>query len=152
DGVVAVLTHTDLANPQVFFPGFAALFASDQYHRRPLATDTVRFVGDIVAIVVATSPGAAEDAADLVDVTYEPLPSVVEPEAAAAPDAPLLFPGTGTNVAVDSPYSVGAPSDDATVNVHQVVHNHRMAVAPMEGNAVVAVPDAATGAVTAHLS
>jgi carbon-monoxide dehydrogenase large subunit len=152
DGVIAVLTHADLPNPQVFFPGFAALFASDEYHRRPFATDTVRFVGDVVAIVVAASPAAAEDAADLVDVTYEPLPSVVEPETAAAPDAPLLFPATGTNVAVVSPYSVGEPSDDGTVSVRQVVHNHRMAVAPMEGNAIVAVPDPATGAVTAHLS
>ena len=47
--------------------------------RKPLATETVRHVGDPVAVVVATSPYLAEDGRDLVEVEWEPLPAVVDP-------------------------------------------------------------------------
>jgi aerobic carbon-monoxide dehydrogenase large subunit len=63
----------------------------------PLAVDKVRYVGDAVAVVAATSRGAAEDAAELVQVEYEPLPAVVDPEAALADDAPLVHDEFGTN-------------------------------------------------------
>ena len=99
-GVVTVLTSRDLDVPRVFYPAFGRLI-DDAYHRPPLALDTVRFVGDIVAVVVAETRVQAHDAAELVEVDYDPLGVVVDPDAAASPDAPLLFPTTGTNVAVD---------------------------------------------------
>jgi aerobic carbon-monoxide dehydrogenase large subunit len=139
-GVVAVLTHRDVSVPRVFFPAFGQLI-DDAYHRVPLATDTVRFVGDIVAVVVAETVVAARDAADLVAVDYAPLPAVVDPDAAAAPDAPLLFPSTGTNLAVDIPYESGTRDPDAPVRVEQRVAHPRMAVSPMEPLAIAAVPD-----------
>jgi carbon-monoxide dehydrogenase large subunit len=150
-GVVAVLTHADITNPQVFFPGFAALFTSDAYHRRPLATDVARFVGEIVAIVIAETLAIAEDAVDLVDVDYDPLPVVIDPLEAAADEAPLLFPEAGTNVAVNVPYTFGEPSPDGIVTVRQVVSNQRMAVVPMEGSAILAVPEP-SGRITAYMS
>lgn len=55
-----------------------------------MAKDTVRYVGDIVAVVVAESPYQAYDALELIDVAYEPLPAVVDPQKAAAKDAPQL--------------------------------------------------------------
>jgi carbon-monoxide dehydrogenase large subunit len=55
-----------------------------------LAVGKVRFQGDAVAAVVATSRAAAEDALDLIEVDYEPLPAVVDAEAAAQPGAPLV--------------------------------------------------------------
>jgi len=59
--------------------------------RRPLAVGRARYVGDPVAVILAENLYAAEDARDLVDVEYEPLPAVVDPEAALEPGAPLLY-------------------------------------------------------------
>src|SRR5439155_4437944 len=74
-GVVAVLTGNDLGlPPRVGFQMVAETFA-----RPPLAIDTVRFVGEPVALVVAESSGAADDAAQLVGLELEPLPVVVDP-------------------------------------------------------------------------
>ena len=138
-GVVAVLTHANLSTPQVFFPAFGNLI-DGAYHRVPLASDTVRFVGDIVAVVVAETILQARDAADLVQVDYDPLQAVVDPDAAAAPDAPLLFPDTATNVAVSIPFEAGTRDPDPAVQVRQRVAHPRMAVTPMETLAIAAVP------------
>src|SRR5580704_18956717 len=137
-GVVAVLTSRDLAVPRVFFPAFGQLI-NDAYHRVPLADGTVRFAGEIVAVVVADTLAQAEDAAELVSVDYAPLPVVIDPQAAAADGAPLLFPETGTNVALQLPFEAGTRAD-SPVRVSCRVTNPRMAVAPMEGLAIVAVP------------
>jgi carbon-monoxide dehydrogenase large subunit len=138
-GVVAVLTSDDVAVPAVFLPMQAELI-DEAYHRRPLASATVRFVGEVVAVVLAESEAAAEDAAGLVVVDYEPLPVVIDPIAAASVEAPLLFPETGTNVAFDEPFEAGEHAA-ADVRVHTSVMDHRMAVAPMEGLAIVARPE-----------
>lgn len=66
--------------------------------RYPLAVGTARYVGEWVAAVVAESRAVAEDAAELVEVAYEPLTPVVDPEAALAADAALVHPALGTNV------------------------------------------------------
>jgi CO/xanthine dehydrogenase Mo-binding subunit len=63
----------------------------------------VRFTGDIMALVVAESRYLAEDGADLVDVDIDPLPPVLDPAAAAAPDAPLVHAELGRNVADELP-------------------------------------------------
>jgi carbon-monoxide dehydrogenase large subunit len=55
-----------------------------------LAKDIVRYVGDIVAVVVAESRYQAYDALDLIEVEYDPMPAVTDPQAAAAPGAPQL--------------------------------------------------------------
>ncbi len=64
---------------------------------KPVAVDKARYAGDAVAVIAATSRGAAEDAAELVEVEYEPLPVVVDPEAALADGAPLVHEEFGTN-------------------------------------------------------
>jgi carbon-monoxide dehydrogenase large subunit len=139
-GVVAVLTGADISVPRVFLPAFGDLIAA-AYHRIPLARDIVRFVGDIVAVVVAETAAQAEDAAELVLVDYGQLPAVVDPRQAVLPDAPLLFPETGTNVALQLSFEAGVRSHDSPVRVRTFVSNKRMAVAPMEGLAIVAVPE-----------
>ena len=63
-------------------------------NRPPLADGKVRFVGDIVAVVVAETQAQAVDAAETVIVDYDPLPVVVDPEAALADDAPSCSPST----------------------------------------------------------
>ena len=66
-----------------------------------LAVDTVRFVGEAVAAVVAETREQARDAAEAIDVRYEPLPAVVDADAAVAPGAPLVWPAATGNVAAE---------------------------------------------------
>ena len=65
----------------------------------PVATDKVRYAGEPVAVVLAEDRYRAEDALELVEVEYEPLPAVVSPSAAIAEGAPLLHEAAGTNLA-----------------------------------------------------
>src|ERR1700759_28521 len=135
-GVVAVYTHEDLGLGPVFYPAFAEILSSQVFHRRPLASDRVRFVGEVLAIVVAESDAPAEDAVDLVWTEYESLPVVVDPVIAASNEAPLLFEEAGSNVAVRVPFEAGLRPAGPQVSVHATITNHRMAVAPLEGNAI----------------
>ena len=145
-GVVAVHRAADLGLRA--FSSLSIAPVPEPFLRPPLAADTVRFVGEAVAAVVADSAVAAADAAELVVVDYEPLPVVVDVEAALAPGAPLLFPEMATNAAAWFPEGVSAlaPSDpptswaaDADVVVRATFENQRVAVAPMEGGSVLAV-------------
>ncbi|MGH2886051.1 MAG: xanthine dehydrogenase family protein molybdopterin-binding subunit, partial [Solirubrobacteraceae bacterium] len=95
---VFVAGDTDLGvNPP---PPFIPI--DPQMHRPLIASDTVRFVGDIVAIVLADSREASVDAAELVMVDYEPLPAVTDPEEAAR-DETVIYTGVGTNVCLAVP-------------------------------------------------
>ncbi len=136
-GVVAVYTADDLSLPA--HHDFIVL--NPDLPRPPLATDRVRFVGESVALVVAESKAAAVDAAELVDVDYEPLPAAVDLEAALAPDAEPQFPDLGTNL-VGGQRSAPDPDplDGADVVVRARMVNQRVAVLPLEGNAIVADP------------
>jgi carbon-monoxide dehydrogenase large subunit len=137
-GVVAIFTAEDLDVDAVYMPIFGRLLP-DGVHRRPLAGSIVRFVGDIVAVVVAETLVAAQDAAELVVVDYEPLQAVVGIDAALAEDSPLLFPELGSNVVVSVPYENGTRVT-SPIEVRCRTTNPRMAVAPMEGLAAVAEP------------
>jgi aerobic carbon-monoxide dehydrogenase large subunit len=136
-GVVAVYVARDLA-----LPALGGLFVlNPTCLRPPLATDKVRFVGDAVAVVVAESEAAALDATELVVVDYEPLDVAVDPVEAVAAAAPLQFESLGTNVAA----GFGAPADPdpfagAVTVVRARLENQRVAVVPMETDAVAAVP------------
>lgn len=78
-GVMAVVTHRDA--PKVVIWG----------HRHYVLNDRVRFAGEAVAAVAAVDVQTAERALGLIDVRYEPLPFVLDPEEAMKPDAPQLF-------------------------------------------------------------
>ena len=107
----------------------------------PSAVDTARYVGEPVAVVVAGDRYVAEDAAELVEVDYEPLDVVVDTRAALEPGAVLLHPEAGTNVATDRTFSFG-PVDDAFARADHVVHGEytfpRYSSVPMECYGVVA--------------
>jgi aerobic carbon-monoxide dehydrogenase large subunit len=137
-GVVAVHTAASLElDARKGFPGIP-----DAFDRPELARDKARFVGEPLAVVVATSRATAEDAAEQVLVDYDPLPAVVDRRAAPAPGAAILFDEAGTNVCHEAR---GGGEDDplagAEVTVRLEFHNQRVAPAPMEPNAVVAQPD-----------
>jgi aerobic carbon-monoxide dehydrogenase large subunit len=125
----------------------------EQRMRRPVvAKDVVRFVGDIVAIVVSPDRASGADAAELVSVEYDPLPVVVSP-VEAAKDEVLLFPEVGTNIAgrAGSPEHDESLFEGCEVVVSESFVSQRMAACPLEVRSA-AAGLAADGRVTAWLS
>ena len=112
---------------------------NDKMVRPFFASDVVRFVGDIVAVVVTEDRASGVDAAELVLVDYDPLPAVVDPEAALAGDV-LLYPELGTNVCASHP--VEAPDDALFEGCDVVVSgrlvSQRLAACPLEARGCVA--------------
>jgi carbon-monoxide dehydrogenase large subunit len=137
-GVVSVYSGDDLDLAPI--QGFVML--PPVFARPPFAKERVRFVGDIVAAVIAETRAQAVDAAEQVVVDYEPLPTVVDPEAALAEGAPLLFPEHGSNLAIQFAFGEEPTVfDGADVVVSERLVNQRVAVVPMEGNGIVAIGD-----------
>jgi len=117
----------------------------------PLATDKARYQGDGVAVVVAESRAAARDAAELLDVDYEPLAAVVDVEAAAAEGAPLVHDELGTNVSYVWKLETGAVDDafaGAAATVKERYYHPRLIPNAIEPRSVVVSPNPATGDVT----
>jgi carbon-monoxide dehydrogenase large subunit len=112
----------------------------------PMPADRVRFVGEIVAMVVAQTPAAARDGADHVVVEWTPLPAVASSLAAAAPGAPLLYEGRASNVCVDAragdPAAVDAAFSRAAHVVRLETWVHRVTGVPLEPRAAVGVWEA----------
>ena len=161
-GVITVLTGADVAADGLHSIPHRPVPANPyepQLHNRdgsahfvaphpPLPTDgRVRLVGEAVAMVIADSAPAARDGADAIDVEYEPLPVVTDALAAAAADAPLVWPEAGSNVCVDSDIGDAAGADAAFARAAHVVrletHVNRVTGVPMEPRAALAVYDAA---------
>jgi carbon-monoxide dehydrogenase large subunit len=165
-GVIAVLTGQDAAadgmqplthslmpgNPheEMVRPGDVAFMAPHP----PIPADRVRFVGEVVALVIAASSAAARDGADRIAVDWAPLPAVTMSLAAAAPDAPLLYEDTSSNVCVDAEAGNAAAVDAAFRQAAHVVRLdtwvHRITGVPMEPRAAVGVWDPANGRYTVH--
>ncbi len=138
EGVVGVWTADTLEMPT--YQGFAMF--PETLNRPPLAKGKVRFVGDIVAVVVADDRAAAADAAELVFVDYEPLPVVVDIEAALEDDAPILFEEYGSNMVFETAIEAdGDPLEGAAHVIEGRVVSQRLAGVPMEPNGCVAIPD-----------
>ena len=99
EGVVAAFSGADLADDWAATLPCVWLVTEDtkQPMHRPLATDKARYQGDGVAVVLAETRAQAKDAAELVDVEYEPLPAVIDPEQALEDGAPILHDDLGTN-------------------------------------------------------
>ncbi len=107
-----------------------------------LARDVVRFAGEPVAVIVTEQAYQGEDAAELVDVDYDPLPVVVDMSEAGRGDAQPLFPAAGGNVAAtfgDAATFDPDLFDGCEVVVSRTIENQRVAPAPMETRAAAAV-------------
>jgi carbon-monoxide dehydrogenase large subunit len=136
-GVLVVHTHDTLGLEPL--QGFVML--PPVFSRPPLADGVVRFVGDIVAVVVADTRSQAVDAAELVVVDYDPLPPLVDPEAALLDDAPVLFPEHGSNLAIEFNFGEDPTIlDGADVVVSGRFVNQRVAPIPMESNGILVEP------------
>ncbi len=114
-----------------------------------LAVDRVRYAGEAVAAVAAVDRATAEDALERIEVVYDPLPAVVDPEVAIAPGAPLLYPELGTNVLWHDVLTYG-DVDGAFARADGVLRERfeiqRYASTPLETFGAIAEYDAGTEA------
>ncbi|HXV87429.1 MAG TPA: molybdopterin cofactor-binding domain-containing protein [Gemmatimonadales bacterium] len=152
-GVVAVYTGADLTDRVNPVP--CAWNVPNCDLKTPphplLAADTVRYVGDGVAMVVADSRAAARDALDLIDVDYEPLPAVVDPEKATAPGAPQLHADVPFNRAFTWVVAGGDADQafaEAPVKVDLRIRQQRLLPTAMEPRAAVATYNPGTEQLT----
>ncbi len=106
-GVVAVFTAEDLTDQVKVLVATSRMKNYYATPFLPLARGKVRYVGEPVVGVVAQSRYQAEDALELINIEYEPLPFVVDPEQAAKDGAPLLHDEAGTNVVVSREFKRG---------------------------------------------
>jgi len=143
-GVAGVFTASDLDLPRL--PASGVVESTDAtlegpFGREALAGEVVRFVGEPIAVVIADSLASAEDAAETVVGGYDPLPAIIDVEAALDADAPLLWPDHGSNVVASFEASW---SDDVLAGSDVVVKerfvNQRLAPVPMEGNGIAIEP------------
>ncbi|MBM3735776.1 MAG: xanthine dehydrogenase family protein molybdopterin-binding subunit [Acidobacteria bacterium] len=139
-GVVAVFTGED-AKGVGPVPCGASLPGLRVPHHYILALDRVYFAGHPVAVVVATDKYIARDAADLVEVDYEELPAVADPEKAIAEGAPAVHPEWPDNVAFNFHQEGGDVNQafaEAEVVLKQRITSQRLIPTPMETRGVVA--------------
>lgn len=159
-GVAAVFTHADLQpwlTPLPLFGGVppglggAIRFEIRQEPQHALCNDRARYVGEIVAMVIAESRALAEDAAERAVVEWEPLPAAVDMIAAAEPGAPLVHERWATNVAVGFTHAIGTPDRAfaaADVTIRERFGVQRYVGMPLETRGVVAQWDRRDGSLT----
>src|SRR3984957_2090862 len=138
-GVLAVYTGADLAGLPIIEPQMTGLVNASM-QRHVLATDKVRFVGEPVAAVVTEQLYQGEDALELVDVDYDPLPAVIDYDDALS-NATLLFDEAQTNVAIEFGAKDSLQADlfdGCEVVVTRTLINQRVAPAPMESRSAAA--------------
>ena len=138
-GVIAVWTAADLQLPSI--P--ADLRTSEVpagMARPPLVSSIARYAGEPLAIVLATNRTSALDAAELVDIDMDPLPSVVDTRVAVDNET-LLFPDVGTNVAVTKITESGEMPAEPPVSVELDLYHPRLAPTPIEPLGLVAIPE-----------
>ncbi|MCL6453386.1 MAG: molybdopterin-dependent oxidoreductase [Alicyclobacillus sp.] len=151
-GVVRVYTGADLQDRMGTIPTAWLPPESDikTVAHPALAVDTVRYVGDGVAMVVATDRYTARDALDQIHVRYEVLQAVAEQELAMAPGAPQLHADAPNNIAFH--WKVGNATDEvfaqAEVVVRHRIRQQRLVPNPMEPRASAAQYDPSTGELT----
>ncbi|HET9490846.1 MAG TPA: xanthine dehydrogenase family protein molybdopterin-binding subunit [Methylomirabilota bacterium] len=165
-GVIAVLTGADAAkdgvgpithSPVPANPHEAMVRPGDVRFvppHPPMPADRVRFVGEVVAMVIGATPAAARDGAERVVVAWTPLPASTTSTTAAAAGAPILYEGATSNVCVETEVGDAAAVERAFARAAHVVRLetwvHRITGVPMEPRAAVGAWDAATGRYTVH--
>ncbi|HYX66804.1 MAG TPA: xanthine dehydrogenase family protein molybdopterin-binding subunit [Burkholderiales bacterium] len=166
-GVVAVFTQKDIAGktapicvageahtPERFLKLVKPL---DKVHPTPLfPAERATYAGQPLAMVIADTLAHALDAAELVEVDYEPLPAVTDPKEALQEGAPLVEPEFGDNLVVSVAVTKGNPEEafrrSDIVSVEEEIVTHRYVAAPLETRGIQALVDPVTGELTAWSS
>ncbi len=146
-GVLGVLTGKEVGEMSDPFP----VGITNPPQQYAAAIDKARYVGEPVAVVVAKDPYTAEDAAELVEVLYVPLASVVDIKDAISGSAPILHDELNSNIAMHRHLKYGEPEkalDEAEVIVEDEYYFPRYTSCPLETFAVLSSYDKATGVVT----
>jgi 2-furoyl-CoA dehydrogenase large subunit len=139
-GVAAVVTGADVTK----VTRSLAAAVKTPIESWPIAVDRVRHVGEPVAVAVAESRYRAEDALDLIDVDYAPLPALVDPVAALDASSPVVHETLGHNLASERRFSYGDPERafaDAPRRVAVTIRYPRNSCTPIETFGVVAEYD-----------
>jgi carbon-monoxide dehydrogenase large subunit len=154
-GVVHAASGVDVARfatrpseGSLYFPKKQVRHRFDIPVQSLLAIDKVRFVGEAIAIVIATSRYEAEDASERIVLDLDPLPAVVDVDEAVKPGAALVHEQFKSNVTGE--FEVGKGSVEAALaraphRLRRRFHHHRYSGMPMEGKGVIAAPDTRTG-------
>ena len=153
DGVAVVLTgkDADLLDLRIEAPSVLPGYVNTG--QPPLAVDKVRYVGEPVVMIVATDRYLAEDAAELVDITYEPLPAAVDAAAARGERPHPVHAEAPDNVLVYRRFEAGdvdAALGDAATVVRRTFNTNRHAAMPIETRGAVASWDPADELLTVH--
>lgn len=154
-GVIAVFTGADMAADNVgSLPCGWLIHSRDgkpmvEPPHPPLAVERVRYVGDHVAVVVAETRRQAQDAAELIDIDYEPLPAVASITEAMKPNAPQVWEQAPGNLCYDWEIGDRAAVDAAFAKAHHVTRlelvNNRLIPNAIEPRAAIGDYDPATG-------
>jgi carbon-monoxide dehydrogenase large subunit len=153
EGVVAAFSGAELADEWVGSLPCAWPVTGDCRipQHRPLTADKARYAGDGVAVVVAESRALAKDAAELVEVDYEPLPAVTDVAEAAGDSAPLVHDEYDGNRAYTWPLQNGEVErlfSEAAVTVKEHYRQQRLIPTAIEPRSVLVQPVLATGEYT----
>jgi CO/xanthine dehydrogenase Mo-binding subunit len=148
-GVVRVLTGKDVEQLAAPLPSFGA----GPIIQDMIAIEKVRHYGETVAAVIAENRYIAEDACDLIEVEYEPLPVVLDPFDAQAEGAPLVHEKLGTNIAYERTFTFGdvdGAFERAPRKVQAKLRWPRSTGMPMDTNGAIGDYDKGTGVVTIY--
>ncbi len=157
-GVLAVFVGKDIANDGVnpIPTGWQIGADMKEPPHHTLAIDKVRHVGDGVAVIIAETKQAAQDASELLEVDYEPLPAVVAMEAALADDATLVHDGVPNNLSFVWELGDGEATKVALAEAHHITTyelvNQRLIANAIEPRSAIGHHDAATGQLTLYTS
>lgn len=132
------LTHKDVKF-DVASVGEGAFKGSANLAHPVLATDYVGYVGQPIAAVYSDNPYEAEDLIDSVDIEYEPMKALVDPEEAV--NAPPLYPWIKSNAIVDRMFGEDFEPDTSDIVIERKLFNNRIATNPIEPRGVVAAYD-----------
>ena len=158
-GVLLIVTGYDLENYGNLPCGMQIKSKDGSPLKKPnrpsLVTDKVRFVGDPVACVIAQTPDAAKDAAELVSIDIDILPATTLATEAAMPGAPVLYDDVAGNIALDFQFGEPDTVDKAFKAAHHIsrvdIRNNRIVVAPMEPRSAIAHYNSETDCFTMRL-
>jgi carbon-monoxide dehydrogenase large subunit len=161
-GVLAVLTGADwqaagLGSFEVWSPVRSSDGRTIEPQVQPiLATDSVHYVGQPIALVIAETLYQAQDAAEAVEVGYEPIDPVVKPAAALEDGAPVLHPAVGSNLAYEVHVGDRKATQEAFARAAHVTEltlvNNRVTANPIEPRALLAQYDEGTDEYTLYAS
>ncbi|MHB1216787.1 MAG: xanthine dehydrogenase family protein molybdopterin-binding subunit [Alphaproteobacteria bacterium] len=159
-GVVRVATGADFAAEKLGgMPNIAPMMGKGGSKQvtpphPAIPADVVRYVGEPIAVVIAETAAQARDAAELVEVEYEPLPAIIALDDALAKGAPLVWPEAPNNVSLDWEIGDRAATDSAFAKAAHVTRiellNNRIVPNPIETRGAIAAYDAAQDRLTLY--